>query len=55
MFRRLSSVLKFDMDYIHKMALNQYGIYESVETKENHYSRKNQKKYVLDNIFDKID
>lgn len=55
LFRRLSSVLKFDMDYIYKMALNQYGIYESVETKENHYSRKNQKKYVLDNIFDKID
>ena len=55
LFRRLSSVLKFDMDWIYKMDYNvDMQKYVEVDKKENHYSKKNQKKYILDNIFDRI-
>ena len=55
LFRRLSSVLCFDQDYIHRMEYNKaIGCYESVESKDNPYSKKNQSGYILDNIFDKV-
>ena len=55
LYRRLSSVLRFDMDYICKMeyqpSLNAY-----VETgrKPNPYSKRHQQKYELTNVFDQI-
>lgn len=56
LYRRLSSVLRFDMNWICKMEYQkQYGIYTEVERKDNHYSKSNQKQYTLDNIFDRID
>lgn len=56
LFRRLSSVLKFDMDWIYRMEYQaQNQTYIEVDKKENHYSKKNQKSYILDNIFDRID
>lgn len=56
LFRRLSSVLKFDMDWIYRMEYQaQNQTYIEVDKKENHYSKKNQKNYILDNIFDRID
>jgi hypothetical protein len=56
LFRRLSSVLKFDMNSICKMEYQkQSGIYTEVERKDNHYSKSKQKQYTLDNIFDSID
>lgn len=55
LFRRLSSVLKFDMDHISDMKYNnQRGWYESVAKKANHYSKKNQKQYSLNSLFEKI-
>lgn len=55
LFRRLSSVLKFDMDWIYRMEYQaQNQTYIEVDKKENHYSKKNQKSYILDNIFDRI-
>ena len=55
LYRRLSSVLRFDMDFISKMeympSLNAY-----VETgrKPNPYSKRHQQKYELTNVFDQI-
>lgn len=55
LFRRLSSVLEFDMDWINKMEYqHQYGRYVVVDKKENHYSKKKQTPYLLDNVFDEI-
>lgn len=55
LFRRLSSVLLFDMDYIYKMEYNsQLMHYEEVEKKKNNYSKHRQKKYVLENVFERI-
>lgn len=55
LFRRLSSVIKFDMDFLYNMKYShQYHKFVPVEKKENKYSRKHQKDYVLDNIFDQI-
>jgi hypothetical protein len=55
LFRRLSSVLKFDMNWIYRMEYQaQAQRYIEVDKKENHYSRKKQKTYSLNNIFDKI-
>lgn len=55
LFRRLSTVLKFDMDYINKMEYNdRCGYYTLVDKKENHYSKKHQLHYSLDNVFDSI-
>lgn len=53
LFRRLSSVVHFDMDWIYKMEYINYQYYYT-EKKPNSYSKKNQKPYVLENIFDKI-
>lgn len=56
LFRRLSSVLRFDMDWIYKMEYQtEFRIYEEVDKKENHYSKKNQRQYALKNVFDRID
>ncbi|MBR1816014.1 MAG: hypothetical protein IJ763_04865 [Lachnospiraceae bacterium] len=55
LFRRLSSVVKFDMDYIYKMEYdNKLEYYVEIDKKENHYSKLKQNHYSLDNIFDKI-
>lgn len=55
LFRRLSSVLKFDMDWIYKMEYQpQYYRYSDVDKKPNHYSKQNQAPYSLINVFDKI-
>lgn len=55
LFRRLSSVLLFDMDWIYKMEYSrQYFRYTDVDRKENRYSKKNQTPYKLENVFDKI-
>lgn len=53
LFRRLSSVLRFDMDFIHDMKYEKYS-YVEVDKKENHYSRKKQKQYELQSVFDRI-
>ncbi len=55
LYRRLSSVLQFDMNYIYKMEYNpQFHGYTSVDKKPNHYSRQNQTPYTLNNVFDSI-
>ena len=55
LYRRLSSVLKFDMDWIYKMEYQPQDYrYQDVDKKINHYSKGNQKPYTLDNVFDKI-
>lgn len=55
LFRRLSSVLMFDMDSINKMEYqHQICRYVAVDKKENHYSKKNQASYCLNNVFDRI-
>ena len=55
-FRRLSSVLEFDMNWIYKMEYNtQFHGYMPVDKRPNHYSKKNQKPYTLNNVFDSID
>ena len=55
LFRRISSVLLFDQDSIHRMEYDEKtGRYGAVDTKPNPYSKKNQPKYILDNIFDKV-
>jgi len=56
LYRRLSSVLMFDMDWVHKMEFKaEYNRYMATEHKENNYSRKKQKEYLLCNIFDRLD
>lgn len=55
LYRRLSSVLMFDMDWIYKMEYQeQYNDYKAIDKKTNHYSKKNQATYILNNVFDKI-
>lgn len=55
LFRRLSSVLLFDMDWIYKMEYQtQFQDYRKVDRKENNYSKRNQRQYVLKNVFDRI-
>lgn len=55
LFRRLSSVLMFDMDWIHNMEFkHEYFRYIEVDKKENHYSKKHQTPYVLSSVFDEI-
>ena len=55
LFRRLSSVLMFDMDYIYKMEYQpDYRQYDEID-KKNQYSKKYQKKYDMKNVFDEID
>ena len=53
LYRRLSSVIRFDMDWIYKMKYI-YGAYYYEEKKANKYSKKNQKAYILNNVFDRI-
>lgn len=56
LYRRLSSVLEFDMNWIYKMEYQpQHRGYMPVDKKPNHYSRQNQTPYTLNNVFDKID
>lgn len=56
LFRRLSSVVMFDMDYIYDMRRqsDKSHYYEAVDKKPNRYSKKHQKPYSLNNIFDSI-
>ena len=55
LFRRLSSVLNFNMDWIYKMEYQPHCyMYTEVDKKPNHYSKKNQSPYTLNNIFDRI-
>ena len=55
LYRRLSSVLLFDDDYIYKMEYDpQRDDYIKKDKKNNSYSRKNQPTYQLKNIFDDI-
>lgn len=55
LFRRLSSVLNFDMDWIYKMEYQPHCyMYSEVDKKTNNYSKKNQSPYTLNNIFDRI-
>lgn len=55
LYRRLSSVLEFDMNYIYKMEYNtQFRGYVPVDKKPNHYSKQNQAPYTLNNVFDSI-
>ena len=55
LFRRLSSVLQLDMDWIYKMEYKpQLKRYLDVDKKINHYSKRNQKPYSLKNVFDSI-
>ena len=55
LYRRLSSVLEFDMNWIYKMEYQpQYYRYLDVDKKLNHYSKQNQKPYTLTNVFDRI-
>ena len=55
LFRRLSSVLMFDMDSINKMEFQpQYYRYLVSEKKKNHYSKRNQETYSLNNVFDSL-
>lgn len=56
LFRRLASVIQFDMNWISKMKYQENGFgYVVVDRKENHYSKKNQAQYFLENVFDKIE
>ena len=55
LYRRLSSVLRFDMDWIYKMEYSKDKYtYLSTDKKANHYSKKNQSPYTLINVFDII-
>ena len=55
LYRRLSTVMKFDMDYIYKMEYSQKDrYYIEVDKMENKYSKKNLEAYKLDNIFDRL-
>lgn len=55
LFRRLSSVLLFDMDWIYKMEYQSHLFrYIEVDKKVNHYSKNKQSPYRLNNIFDRI-
>lgn len=55
LYRRLSSVIKFDEDYIYKMKYDEkIRDYIQEDKKDNPYSRKNQPKYTPKNIFDEI-
>ena len=55
LYRRLSSVVRFDMDWIYRMEYDyQDHMYRPVDKKENHYSKKKQSPYILNNIFDRI-
>ncbi len=55
LYRRLSTTIQFDMNYIYKMEYNpQYRGYVPVDKKPNHYSKQNQAPYTLNNIFDSI-
>ncbi len=53
LYRRLSSVLLFDEDYIHKMEFDGSCFIE-VDKKENLYSKSKQTQYTLTNVFDRI-
>ena len=53
LIRRLSTVVKFDMDYLYEMKYTD-GKYVEVNRKPNSYSKKNQKEYELKSIFDKL-
>lgn len=56
LYRRLSSVLKMDANYIYKMEYNpQFRGYVPVDKKPNHYSKQNQTPYTLNNVFDSIE
>lgn len=55
LYRRLSSVLRFNQSYIYDMKYSkEKGIYVVEKKKQNLYSRKKQGIYVLKNIFDQI-
>lgn len=56
LYRRLSSVLEFDMNNIYKMEYRaDLRGYLPVSQKTNNYSRKKQQVYTLGNVFDKIE
>ena len=55
LFRRLSSVLMFDANYIYKMTYDESkGVYSVTAQKDNPYSKKKQTTYQLKNVFDEI-
>ena len=55
LFRRLSSVLRFDMEWVYRMEYDpDRHMYVEVEKKENHYSKEKQKPYALKNVFETI-
>ena len=53
LLRRISTVVKFDMEYLYEMKYID-GEYVEVNRKSNPYSKKNQKGYQLESIFDKL-
>ncbi len=54
-YRRLASVMRFDMDYIYKMEYKEsYHCFKEVDKEKNEYSKKYQTPYTLNNIFDSI-
>ena len=56
LYRRLSSIIEFDMEYIHNCIYDpESGEFMHVEFKTNHYGRKNTEPYTLHNIFDTIE
>lgn len=55
LYRRLSSVIKFDMDFIYSMQYEpSLDRYVEIGRKTNNFSRKKQKRYELKNIFNII-
>lgn len=55
LFRRLSSVLRLDMDWIYRMEYDpQLNKYVEADKKENHFSKMKQKPYQLKNVFESI-
>lgn len=53
LLRRISTVVKFDMDYLYEMKYIN-GEYVEVNSKPNSYSKQHQKEYQLESIFDKL-
>jgi len=56
LYRRLSSVMLLDMDWIHNLKCDfPFNGYYEVDKKPNKYSRKNQDSYILKDVFDSIE
>ncbi len=54
LYRRLSSILLFDMDYIYNVEYRRETGFIPGDRKPNNYSKKNQTQYKLVSVFDKI-